>query len=625
MCGIAGFAGENDLVLARQRVETMTHRIAHRGPDAAGYFVREQIAFGHRRLSIIDLSEVSNQPMTDPSGRYTLIFNGEIYNFREVREELIALGYVFHTQGDTEVILAAYIEWGSESVHRLNGMFVYAVWDDLEKSLWMVRDRLGIKPVYYTYAGGKLIFSSEVRSLLSSGYVQGKINQRGLAEYLQYYTVHAPETLLEGVRMLPPGYSLRWQAGQIQTEAFWKLTGYSHKAEGQTYQEVCAEVRELLRAAVMRRLISDVPFGAFLSGGIDSSAIVALMAEGSTQQVNTFSVVFDEKEYDESVYAEMIARKYNTLHHPIKLRPSDFLEELPHALEAMDHPSGDGLNSYVVSQATKKSGFTVALSGLGGDELFAGYPVFKRYQKLRQLAPLFALPLGLRKGVAQLAGALYRNHKTARLQEILTLPKNDFRNSYPIFRKVFDPAEIQGLLKEAPKEVHLLEQIFSEGELEQISHMPVFSQVSVGEIATYTQNVLLRDTDQMSMAHALEVRVPFFDYTLVEYSLGIPDVFKNPVYPKKLLVDAMGTLLPHEIVFRKKMGFSFPWRQWLQGELRDFCGASLKSLGKRPLFAPGAVEALWERFLRNDPSTSWIKIWMLVVLEDWMKRNDIHE
>ena len=582
MCGIAGFTAEKNLTQADKRIRQMTRQMNHRGPDGQGHFLKPDIALGHLRLSIIDLSDASSQPMYFASERYVMVFNGEIYNFQDIKAELKE--FAFKSEGDTEVIMAAYAKWGADCLGKFNGMFALAIYDQVEESLFIARDRLGIKPLYYYQDGERLVFASEVRALLASEYVPGKINREVMSEFLRYYSVNAPNTLLDGVYMLPPGHLGIWKNGDFQIRSFWSLAKSADTRPDQSYEETCKDVRQLLQKAVERRLISDVALGAFLSGGIDSSAIVALMAESSTQKVNTFSVVFEEKAYDESEYSDLIARKYATRHHPIKLKPEDFLRDLPEALASMDHPSGDGLNSYVVSKVTRQAGFTVALSGLGGDELFAGYPVFKRYKKLKNMQLFYGLPHGIRSVLGKTVAGVYQNHKTERLRELISLEDSRFDELYPIFRKRFDDDEILELTGAFVSPAEQLRQLFSQDELLAIDKLPFFSQVSVGEIQTYTQNVLLRDTDQMSMASSLEVRVPFFDHELVEYSLGIPDVYKNPVYPKKLLVDAMGDLLPHEIVHRPKMGFMFPWEQWIREDLRDFCAQKMETLAKREIF-----------------------------------------
>lgn len=620
MCGIAGFTFEEETASCQKGILQMTDAMSHRGPDAQGNWLGESLALGHRRLSIIDLSDSAAQPMEDCSGRYVLVFNGEIYNFREIKAQLQS--YPFKSSGDTEMILAAYERWGKDCFSKFNGMFALAIWDRVEKELVLARDRMGIKPLYYYQNNGQLVFASEIRSLLASERVPRKLNTDALEEYLQYYSVNSPRTLVAGVQMLKAGYIAVWKAGNLETHEFWSLAKQGQEAIEAPYEELCKTNLDKLSAAVERRLISDVPLGAFLSGGIDSSAIVALMAQSTEQAIHTFSVVFDEEEFDESPYSKMIAQKYKTDHHPIKLSPAYFLEKLPFALDAMDHPSGDGINSYVVSEATKKEGFTVALSGLGGDELYAGYPVFKQFRKIQSYAAIFQVPASLRKVGAGMLGSFAGKAKMGRLQQILQSPNAHFKSIYPLFREICSPDERKALLKVA-SEAFDFEKIFHTDQLDAIEQLPLYSQVGIGEMATYTQNVLLRDTDQMSMAHSLEVRVPFFDHEVVEYALSISDKDKEPEYPKKFLVDSLGQLLPREVVFRKKMGFVFPWVEWLRGPLKGLASEKMEGLSRRGIFAEKKLMSYWKDFLKGDPGIYWIKIWLLVVLESWMEKNGI--
>lgn len=621
MCGIAGFTGEHKLDRSRHRIERMTDAMQHRGPDSHGHFILPRIALGQRRLSIIDLSDAARQPITDPSGRYTIIYNGEVYNFKEVKAKLS--GYAFQSESDTDVILAAYIKWGPAALERFNGMFAFAIWDHAQGELFLARDRMGIKPLYYYKTDTSLVFASEVRALLASDLVPRKLDQEALQEYLQYYSVNSPRTLIQGVAMLKAGHWGRWKDGTWTTQKYWSLADIEQYSGSASYKDICAQTKDLLSQSIERRLISDVPLGAFLSGGIDSSAIVALMAGVSSQAVNTFSVTFSEKEYDESPWSEMMAKKYGTKHHPIPLDPSDFLEDLPEALAAMDHPSGDGLNSYVVSRVTRKAGITVALSGLGGDELFGGYPVFKRYQKLRQMNLFYKVPAGIRTAIGRSVSGVYNNHKTARLQELISVEDNQFSELYPVFRKIWDPEESRHLLHAFSHTTSVFQGIFSPAEMTQINLLPYMSQVSVGEMSTYTQNVLLRDTDQMGMASSLEVRVPFFDHKLVEYVLSLPDAYKPMTSPKKLLVDAVGDLLPQSLVYRQKMGFMFPWAEWIRGELKSFCEAKITRLSQREFINGSHLIETWRGFLHHNKHSTWIKIWMLVVLENWLQQQNI--
>ncbi|MEO5643093.1 MAG: asparagine synthase (glutamine-hydrolyzing) [Bacteroidia bacterium] len=619
MCGINGIIYLNSKSDSRLQVGRMNDALAHRGPDDAGIFCEPGIALGHRRLSIIDLSAAGHQPMSFSNERYMIVYNGELYNFREIRNELNDVA--FKTNSDTEVILAAYAQWGEKCLDHFNGMFAFAIYDKKTQDLFIARDRLGIKPVYYTQTNDHLVFSSELRGLFASGLVKKKLDENALQDYLRYQTVHAPATIIENVQLLLPGHFIKVSNGTTEIKCWWKLQVKPTSANP-TKEEAQINVRKLLRDAVERRLIADVPFGAFLSGGIDSSIVVGLMSEVAAAPVNTFSITFDDSEFSEAVYAKQIAEKFKTIHHEIKLKPEDFLRDLPDALDAMDHPSGDGPNTFVVSKATKKAGVTMALSGLGGDELFCGYDIFKRTAELENKKWLNALPRGLRV----LAGnRLKKNAGIAgeKKAAVLRLKKINFASFYPVSRQVLLEEQIAKIATNSNRTANEVYRISSEiaDKFPDTDHL--LSRVSLAEISTYMQNVLLRDTDQMSMAHALEVRVPFLDYTLVEYVLNLPDHLKFPHTPKKLLVDACKDLLPDEIVNRPKMGFTFPWKGWMKNELKSFCEVRLQSLGKRKQFNAEGLNSLWNSFLSDDPKVTWSRIWPLVVLSHWLEKNEI--
>lgn len=629
MCGIAGIAGkhtgQHNMMAA---IGAMTQSISHRGPDAEGtWHDGEAVYLGHRRLSIIDLSDAGNQPFASSDGRYVIIYNGELYNYKELKLELqrVEFGkqsvpYIFRTNTDTEVILAAYIRWGKDCLQKFNGMYAFAIWDKVEQKLFVVRDRLGIKPLYYAFVNGQFIFASEIRALLSSGLVERKADHEAVAEYLQYQTVHAPNTIIRHVKMLMPGYFMEFGEGRLSASPYWDVNHYAKEQDHLTYQQTCQHINGLLTAAVERRLVADVPFGAFLSGGIDSSAVVGLMSKVSTEQVQTFNVSFDESEFSEATYAQLIAKKFNTRHHEIKLTPGDFLKQLPEALDAMDHPSGDGPNSYIVSKATKQAGITMALSGLGGDELFAGYDIFKRFADLENKSWLNVFPRLARLAGGNVLSARKKSIQGDKTAEILGLSHISGANAYPVNRKLFSPKEYQSLVKNEVNDSDFISQVIRKITTDK-AH--VLSRCSLYEIQTYMQNVLLRDTDQMSMAVALEVRVPFLDYKLAEYVLGVKDEYKYPHTPKKLLTDSLGDLLPPEIINRPKMGFSLPWKEWLKQDLKSFCETNLGELARHGFVNAATVDSLWQRFLNNDPRITWSRVWHLVVLNHWMKTNHI--
>jgi asparagine synthase (glutamine-hydrolysing) len=620
MCGIAGIVWTHENRQAGSYVKKMTDAIAHRGPNAEGHFVEGRVELGHRRLSIIDLSEAANQPFWDASGRYCAIFNGEVYNFASLQQEL--QGYPFRTKSDTEVILAAYQKWGEACLERFFGMFAFVIWDKQEQKLFAARDRLGIKPFYYFHDGEKFMFGSEIRALLATGLIEKKLNPHGLQDYLTYQTVHAPQTLVKDIFQLKPGEYATLKNGKLRKKIWWKLTPASRQPEPGSYEEVKKEVRELLLRAVERRLVSDVPLGAFLSGGIDSSAVVALMSEVAGRQVDTFSVVFDEPEFDESYYANLIAKRFNTNHHPILQKPADFLNALPDALSAMDSPSGDAINSYVVSKVTKAAGVTVALSGLGGDELFAGYSHFLNFIKLNNARLFWKIPRWLRAGVATAGSSFLKNHQRGRVVEIAGAASPAIEEVYPAMRKILSGRELRSAIQNGAANGHAADSVREMLRAENsIKQLPLLSQLSVADISTYTQNVLLKDTDQMSMAHALEVRVPFFDHALVEYVMQVPDQCKYPDYPKKLLVESLHPLLPDEVVFRKKKGFDLPWKVWMKNELRTFCEKRLDSLAGRGIINNQLLSGLWRQFLSGKNDNLWSRVWIFVVLEDWLEKN----
>jgi asparagine synthase (glutamine-hydrolysing) len=624
MCGINGILGIENPETGRNCISKMNKKMAHRGPDDEGIFSDINIALGQRRLSIIDLSSAGHQPMWSNDKRYCIVYNGELYNFRELRFDLerssrgsSEMPYHFITNSDTEVILAAYSRWGKDCLSRFNGMFGFAIWDAVKKELFIARDRLGVKPIYYCLKNNNLVFSSELRSLLESEITPRKINKNGLMDYIRYQTVHAPQTIVQDVFMLMPGHYIHAGTNAFNIVKYWDINQFIPAAHvGYSYEEVCEQVRTLFEKAVQRRLVADVPFGAFLSGGIDSSAVVGMMSKVSSTQVKTFSVIFDDKQFSEAAYARLIANKFNSEHHEIKLTPDTFKNEIGAALMAIDHPSGDGPNTYVVSKATKHAGITMALSGLGGDELFAGYDIFNRSLRMEKLKWLSGIP-GISIAAA-INKALKPGVASSKLQALLKQNTLSFANTYPLSRQVLLENDIIKLIQEQYVPKNAVKEIIKNIK---VNNSGIISAVSIAEVSTYMQNVLLRDTDQMSMAHALEIRVPFLDYELVQFVIGLPDSFKIPVSPKKLLVDAMGDILPSEIVNRPKMGFTLPWKNWLKTDLRSLCEQNLQELGRNPFFKSGEIESLWKRFMNDDPYISWSRIWHLVVLQHWISEN----
>ncbi len=627
MCGINGFISNSFTAEQKKEiVQKMNLTLSHRGPDNDGIWTDDIIALGHRRLSIIDLSADGNQPFFSTNKRYVIVYNGELYNYKELKLELQRssqgsnnLPYFFKTNTDTEVVLAAFIRYGTKCLQLFNGMYAFAIYDTLEKKLTIARDRLGVKPLYYYYGDDGFLFSSEIRPIIHSNIRTFSLNKEVLGEYAMYQTVFAPNTIVKSVKMLLPGNYIEYQNNTATVAEYYSLNNFSKSITDISYAETCNKVNELLTQSVHQRLVADVPFGAFLSGGIDSSAIVGLMSKVSTEKIQTFNISFDESEFSESKYAKLIAQKFNTQHHEIKLTPQDFLNQLPEALAAMDHPSGDGPNTYIVSKATKRAGVTMALSGIGGDELFAGYDVFTRMMALQKKTWINALPLFSRKITGY---AIQKRKKTIagkKIEELLGQKTINFNSAYPLNRSTFTNKELSAFLKNSDPYKNINSIVSKVPQIK--DHL--LSSVSISEINTYLQNILLRDADQMSMAVALEIREPFLDYKLIDFVLGVSDDKKIPHTPKKLLIDSLGDLLPNEIVNRTKMGFTLPWQLWLKNDLRSFCEKNISELSNYDFYNREGVVDLWNRFLKNDNTITWSRIWHLVVLNNWIKENKL--
>jgi asparagine synthase (glutamine-hydrolysing) len=626
MCGICGILGRTGKQSKDEIIAGMNRALSHRGPDDEGTYSGESISLGHRRLSIIDLSMDGHQPMSTYEGRLVITFNGELYNYKELRQDLQraaldtnASAYPFRTQSDTEIILASYLRWGVGCLKYFNGMYAFAIWDKLKKELFIARDRLGIKPLYYWLDDATFIFASEIRALLASNLIARKLSQHALTDYATYQTVHAPFTIIENVKMLLPGHFMVIKEGDLLRDikpiTYWSFADIVPQNHGINYKETCDKVRQLLYSAVEGHLVSDVPLGAFLSGGVDSSTVVAIMSKVMGKKVNTFSVTFNEAEYDESVYSNQVAKLYDTTHHEIKLSLNDLLDRLPEAMDVMDHSSGDGINSYVVARAAKNAGVAVALSGLGGDEIFAGYPLFKRLYELEKLKRLEGISSVFINTPLLIANLLRHNPASEKLLELQKQP--DWRsvsNNYLSSREILQYAEVNSILRKVTG---------IDRNLAINPSLGILSRISVAELTNYLPDMLLCDIDQMSMAHALEVRVPFLDHHLVEYVTGLDDESKYPHTPKKLLTDATTGLLPDNILKRKKMGFELPWGRWIKKGLLPFCDSSIRSLAQRKSFNSQGVLNLWDGFQHHSTRVPWHKVWHLAILGRWLNKHGI--
>ncbi len=551
----------------RMHLGAMAERMAHRGPDDEGVYVAPggRVGLVNRRLAIRDLSLAGHMPMGNAAETVWITYNGEIYNADGLRAELEATGFVFRSHSDTEVILHGYEAWGTAVVPKLRGMFAFAIYDQRQGTeqahLLLARDHLGIKPLYYAETETAVLFASELKVLLASGLVGQELDPAGLVGYLQLGSVPNPLTIYAQMKAMPPASTLSWaveKVGDIQPSPYYQLPDDEITTD---YPTAVAQVREKLEAAVRSQLVSDVPLGAFLSGGLDSSGLVALMRQATDGDIRTCSMVFEEAAYSEASYAQTMATAVGSDHYERTITAADLLAEFDNILAAMDQPTVDGVNSYFVSQTAREAGLTVALSGLGGDELFGGYDnSFRQAPRLAQ-ATRWAQAVPGGAAVARTALRLPPNRRQfGRVQEALAQPAS-LAGAYVARRGLFTAAEIQTLL--APDlwqagqsfnpVAHVGAQAGIPPELSAF-HLPdaAFSWISRAELRSYTHQQLLRDTDVMSMAHSLEVRVPLLDVDLVELALRLPTAVKTQqvnghAIPKPLFAAALADILPAAI------------------------------------------------------------------------------
>ncbi len=623
MCGICGVyqtplagggrIGEPEDL--RNAAARMVAGIAHRGPDDEGVWADAEgrVALGNCRLAIIDLSPAGHQPMADPRGEVVLTYNGEVYNFQELREELVASGYPFRGHSDTEVILGLYLRDGIEAFQRLRGMFALAIWDARSQELLLVRDRLGIKPLYYTCQNGRCVFASELRGIRMSRLASMRVDPTAMAAYLRLGSVPAPLTAFEDVRELPPAHILIVSQGRTILKRYWDLPLPATAAADPAV--AASEVREALREAVAIHLVSDVPLGVFLSGGVDSGAIVALMREAGHARIRTYSITFLEREWDEGEEAARLAARYDTDHTAHEVRGEDVAQDLDRIIAAMDQPTVDGLNTFYVSRVTREAGTIVALSGLGGDELFCGYPSFRLAPRVLAWQRA-AQRVGVARPVLSAALAAVLSPRSAKLRESLHLTPT-IQSAYLTVRGLLSREEAAQLLAPGPL-LDAVRRFDAAAALTalapEVPDDPV-AAIGVLELRGYMHNQLLRDTDVMSMAHSLEVRVPFLDHKLVELAARLPLHLRANGYPPKwLLRKALGDLLPPE-AGRTKRGFTLPMDRWLVGPLRARVADALR--GGAGVFRQPAIARL-ESEVKNGRA-HWSRLWALVVLVLWLR------
>ena len=633
MCGIAGIALGVNRVLPdmRQRLLAMQEAMAHRGPDDDGLYTSadDRLGLVNCRLAIRDRSPAGHMPMSNAEGTIWITYNGEIYNTDEPRSELERLGHTFVSESDTEVILRGYEAWGEQVVERLRGIFAFAILDLRSENgvsrLLLVRDRVGIKPLYYAGTPDLFVFASELKGLLASGLVSRENSPAGLVGYLMLGAVPDPLTVYHNVYALESACMLNLPLRDValvpsQTRYWFMPTDTDESAN---HDDAVEEVRKLLEESVRIRLVGDVPLGAFLSGGLDSSSVVALMRKATSGPLRTCSMIFAEHDYNEASYSRAVAKAVGAEHYERLITSQDVEKELDHIMWAMDQPTVDGVNTYFVSKVAREAGLTVALSGLGGDELFGGYPkTFRGVPRLLYALRLAqATPLGNR--VARAALEVLPNHRRwAKVQDALNRPPS-IASAYLTHRGLFSPSEVRSLVtpevwEAAMKVFEPVAYITKQSKFcTKGNPSAIFDWVSHAELSTYTCNQLLRDTDIMSMAHSLEVRVPLLDHRLVEAVLRLsPGIKSIGSGLKPFLTKVMEEILPPTVLERKrKQGFTFPFELWLRGGLQKRMEASLNDVGSESWLQADAVRGVWADYQRKK--RHWAQVWSLALLAGW--------
>jgi asparagine synthase (glutamine-hydrolysing) len=639
MCGICGIVGMENAEDSERAVRRMTAALVHRGPDEDGFLIAPKaaprVALAMRRLSIIDLPG-GTQPIFNETNDVAVFQNGEIYNFRALRAELESFGHKFRTKSDTEVIVHGYEQWGDACVEHLRGMFAFALLDmrggaNGAPRVLLARDRLGIKPLYYSVRNGALIFASEVRALLASGCIRRALSTGALDSYLLFGSVCEPMTLVDGVFSLPPGHRFSVSAvadvKRVEPEAYWTFGDAAIRRPGEmpkTIESAAAKLRPILNEAVADHLIADVPLGIFLSSGLDSTAIVAL-ASAAQSGLHTFTVIFSEQEFSEAEPARATAKHFGTHHEELLLDDAEMLAHLDDAVDALDQPSMDGINTYFVSWAVKRAGLKVALSGLGGDEIFGGYSTFASGPQAVRVAALGKkFPRGVRRITASAVGRAGGGRGDAGRKVAALWSNSDaLPHSYYFTRTLYTPDHVAALRGiDALSGNDLPWRNWMKETTREASALDSFNAISCLEARSYMVNTLLRDTDSVSMAHSLEVRVPLLDHALVEFVSRLPaDVKLKRGVNKALLVETLKGLLPEEVVKQRKRTFTFPWERWLRGSLASKVGAGINDMA--PALAAHlnseAVRAVWLAF--EASKTNWSRPWSLYVLNQWCRKH----
>ena len=623
MCGICGVVySDRENKIEQHTLKKMSDVITHRGPDDEGFYINQHVGLAMRRLSIIDLS-TGKQPISNEDGQIWVVFNGEIYNHKEIRAELENKGHQFRTKTDTEAIIHAYEEYGDSCVQKLNGMFAFAIWDNRNHTLFLVRDRIGIKPLYYFFDKNRLIFGSEIKSILQAGDIPKRIDLQALDHFLTFEFIPAPLSIFQDIKKLPPGHTLKLKNNEIWVRSYWDV---ELKSNGANPADIKKNLRELLQDAVKIRLMSDVPLGAFLSGGVDSSIVVALMAQVMEEPVKTFSIGFEDSTYNELKYARMIAEKFKTEHHEFIIKP-DAVELADNLVRFLDEPFGDFsiFPTYLVSKMARDY-VTVVLSGDGGDELFAGYDSYladkiakKYYSRLPKqfrngvLTKFFDTipPSSKKKGLI---------NRAKRFVEGMKLPEDLHHTRWMIFlqqaeKEMLYDNDIQSGMREFDPFK------FTRSYFANVAYNrndEINKQMYV-DLKMYLVDNILVKVDRMSMATSLEARVPYLDYRFVEFAATIPGDYKmQGLKTKVILKQALEELLPDEILYRGKEGFSIPIKNWLKKELKPLMMDTLAAdkIKQEGFFNPQYIDKLVAEHLKGTENHSH-RLWALIIFGRW--------
>lgn len=634
MCGIAGIVeyNVNSKQINQEILEKMSNVIVHRGPDSDGHWLSPERDCGlaFRRLAIIDLSEAGNQPMVSSDGRYSIVFNGEIYNHLEVRKELEAAGYSYHSRSDTETILNGYAHWGKDVVKKIHGMWAFAIWDDQKKELFCSRDRIGKKPFYYLHQNGRFIFGSEIKSILQHPSVSVELNEEEIPNYLNFGMSSNKSSLFRNIKKIPMSHCLTLKKGEIEIERYWTPFAQAENYREISEKDATDEILRLLKLAVNDRMMSDVPFGVFLSGGIDSSLNVALMAELMNRPVDTFTVGFKELEkYNELKYARIIADRYKTNHHEILIDDKDAFPILQELTWHEDEPNADPvcIPLWFLSKLTRDSGTIVIQVGEGSDEQFVGYPwMMREYNFFRTYWKFFiSLPQPIRKVVFHSIKPLLMNFNLQILEYFRRATYGE--ELYWGGASIYSPSHFELLLSEKYQSYKSIP-----SEHAGLLHQQAFSQkmdadflqrILYVELSERLSEILLMRVDKIGMAHSIEARVPFLDYRLVEFTMSLRPELKTPDHKttKHLLKKAVEPILPHEIIYRRKQGFWAPVNEWLRNQWFDYANDKLTNskLLNGGMFNKNYINQLLVNH-KNGKQQNGLKLFTLLELSLWHER-----